>query len=159
MHEKAKKAVGGVINIEDNVIIYKDTVICADNISTINLCKAPKRSYRASLVLLIMGIYLFVGGGINPVTMAFGIIAMVLCAIVFIVFLVMNLTRPMTLTISTNDSNIFYFVSRDLNFLSGAMNATINCIAEGRRGRVAINLENSTITNSAIGNNTTYTRN
>ncbi len=159
MHEKAKKAVGGVINIEDNVIIYKDTVICADNISTINLSKAPGTSYRISLGLLIAGIYLIVSGGLNIFTLVFGIISLVACLVAFIIILVLNQSRPMALIISTNDSNYFYFTSQDVRFLNDAMNAAVDCIAEGRRGKVSINLENSTVTNSAIGNNSTYTRN
>jgi len=150
MREKATRAVGGIINIEDNVIIYKDTVICADNISMINLSKTPKTSYGIGLSIMLVGVY-FIGGG-NLLMIPFGIVLLICGLILSIVFLVMNLRRPMCVNITMNSGNIFYFASPDMRFLNDAMNATVDCIAEGRRGKVSINLENSTVTNSSIGN-------
>ncbi len=159
MSERAKKAVGGIITVEENVIMYKDTIICADNISTINLCKSPKTSYKTCFGLFILSIYLIVESGLNLIMVAFSIISLIIGLIAFFVVLIKNSTRPMTMTISTNDSNIFYFTSHDMGFLNNAMNAVIDCIAEGRRGKVTINLENSTITNSSIGNTVSHLKN
>ena len=139
--------------INNNVIYYswdnkRETALQIANIAQIDVGPAPKEKISSGILFVFMiGII-----GMAMHLFLFGLIMIALGGVIIYMYAQRNQQAGDNLIIHLNNGNYFLFNFKDKVFFTRVFNVLIDCINDKISEETIINISNSTIQSSTIGN-------
>lgn len=141
---KDKKIYTPALQVDDEVIIYRDSFICIKNISLISISEIPSNtSWIWAIIIGLLGIYL-------QSQSELGMYLIISAIIWFIIVMVYNANRGDNLAISLNSGTTLYFNCKDRKFLVEVTIKLLNSIKENSHSRYTISFSQCTINDGVL---------